>query len=199
MAVITAPTILSWEAAKLTLKRATAELRSPFTGKRQVIAHPYAVWMFEGTMIRYDGVNAGVMRSFLAKMRGRANTVRMPVPGVTGPLSGITNNGQVNGTGQSGGSLATYGWGASKLVMREGDYFNIGDELKMCSADVSSNGSGQCTITFEPNLRASPADNTVVNVLAPYVYLSLEGDDGASWDLSAPVIHSFKLKGVEAL
>ena len=198
MAVITVPASLAFDAVKLTLKRATAELRSPFTGRRQILSHPFAVWEFDGSTIKYDAADAPAIRAFLVALRGRANTFRLPIPGAALPASGYASNGLVNGGSQTGTSLVTDGWSNSTLILKAGDYFNIGDELKTCLADVTSNGSGQATITFEPNLRASPADNSVVKVVDPFVYLSLDGDDGASWDVSAPVTHSFKVKGVEA-
>jgi hypothetical protein len=49
-------------------------------------------------------------------------------------------------------------------VFKAGDYFRFTGQTKvyMVMADVSSNGSGQGTLTFEPPLRANVADNAVL-------------------------------------
>ena len=49
-------------------------------------------------------------------------------------------------------------------VFKAGDFFRFTGQSKvyMCVADVSSNGSGAGTLTFEPPLRANVADNAVI-------------------------------------
>jgi hypothetical protein len=49
-------------------------------------------------------------------------------------------------------------------VLKAGDLFRFTGQNKvyMCVADVSSNGSGAGTLTFEPPLRANVADNAVI-------------------------------------
>jgi len=49
-------------------------------------------------------------------------------------------------------------------VLKAGDFFRFTGQTKvyMCVADVSSNGSGAGTLTFEPPLRSNVADNAVL-------------------------------------
>jgi hypothetical protein len=49
-------------------------------------------------------------------------------------------------------------------VFKAGDYFRFTGQNKvyMVMADVSSNGSGAGTLTFEPPLRSNVADNNVL-------------------------------------
>ena len=49
-------------------------------------------------------------------------------------------------------------------VLKAGDFFRFTGQNKvyMCVADVSSNGSGAGTLTFEPPLRSNVADNAVL-------------------------------------
>ena len=49
-------------------------------------------------------------------------------------------------------------------VFKAGDFFRFTGQSKvyMCVADVSSNGSGAGTLTFEPPLRSNVADNAVL-------------------------------------
>ena len=56
---------------------------------------------------------------------------------------------------------------SSSNVFRTGDYIaydtTAGRELKMITADATSNGSGEATLSIAPNIRTSPADNAVVS------------------------------------
>jgi len=49
-------------------------------------------------------------------------------------------------------------------IFKAGDFFRFTGQNKvyMCVADVSSNGSGQGTLTFEPPLRTGVADNAIL-------------------------------------
>jgi hypothetical protein len=49
-------------------------------------------------------------------------------------------------------------------VLKAGDFFRFTGQTKvyMCVADVSSNGSGAGTLTFEPPLRSNVTDNAVL-------------------------------------
>lgn len=184
----------------LKLVRKSVELRSPYTGKRQTINFAYAVWMFSGTYSKADLVFAGKLRSFLAQLEGKANLFRLPLPEYKAPSTGYAGAaGLVNGANQTGKSLVTDGWTASAALFKEGDYFNINDELKIITADVSANGTGQATLNFEPAIRTSPADNLVLGVSNPTILLCSTTDEAASWDLTPPILYDFKLDAIEAI
>ena len=75
---------------------------------------------------------------------------------------------RVNGGSQTGSALDIDGLPTSANgVIKAGDWFEINGELKRVIADVNSNASGQGYIMFEPQLRASPTDNTPVIFRSP--------------------------------
>ena len=75
---------------------------------------------------------------------------------------------RVNGGSQTGSALDIDGLPTSANgVIKAGDWFEINGELKRVIADVNSNASGQGYIMFEPQLRASPSDNTPVIFRSP--------------------------------
>ena len=91
------------------------------------------------------------------------------------PGSGLAANGAgggsplVNGASQSGTSLVTDGWTAAAAVrMKAGDCFTVAglDVLFRATADISSDGSGNATITIEPPIVAgsSPANNAALTI-----------------------------------
>lgn len=201
-AIIPVPAELTFETAKVTLSRATFAMRSKYTGKRQVAVLPYALWLFEGKVpkMAQHEPGTGAIRGFLTDLEGQANKFRLPVPGVTTPLSGYAGSaGYVSGAGQTGRVLVTTGWTPNAVVLKRGDYFNVGDELKVAAGDVVANGSGQAAILFNPPLRSSPANALALGLTNPTVMLSAQTDDVASWDLTSPVIHAFALKAIEAI
>lgn len=199
MTVITVPSYIGFENCDISILRATVMLRSMLTGKRQVVASAFALWQFQGTIVSLQGVEAAAVRGFLASLRGRANTFRLPIPGVQAPQSAYSGTqGLVDTGGQLGNSIFTKSWTPSTLLLRKGDYFNLGEECKLSTEDVMSDGSGNAILTFEPPIRTSPANNSVVNYTAPYLYLSADDDEVAKWSLEDFNTHNIKLKAVEA-
>ena len=100
----------------------------------------------------------------------------------------------INGAGQSGSTLVTDGWTASSAILNRGDVFTIANvfrvhpETKQSTgqpqqfvvtdvAGVSSNGTGQASITISPaivgpagapptqNVNALPLDNVAITVV----------------------------------
>lgn len=199
MAVINVPSYIGFDSATLTLMRATQESRSPFTGRRQVVTSPFALWQFDGNIVPLQGAEAGAVRSFLAQLKGRANTFRLFVPGVTTPMSGYNGStGVVDGSGQQGSSLTTRGWTPNKLLLKAGDYFNIGDELKLASFDILSDGNGKATLYFEPECRTLSTDGQEIWTVNPYLYLAAQEDDIAKWSLKDFNTHNMKITAIEA-
>lgn len=197
--IIAVPSGLVFEKANIKLSRTTIVLRSRYTGKRQTLVLPYALWQFSGTVPKRDAKAAAPIRAFLAQLQGRANIFRLPVPGHTAPLSGYTGPaGLVIGAANVGNALPTDGWSASAALLTVGDYFTVNDELKMVvGTSVASNGSGIANITFEPRLRRSPPDNAVINIYNPTMLVSLASDD-VEWDLESPVNHDISFTAIEA-
>jgi len=91
------------------------------------------------------------------------------------PGSGLAANGsgpgspKVNGNGQSGTSLMTYGWTASETgVMEAGDCFTVPgcDVLFRVTADANSDGSGLSTLSIMPPIVAgsSPTNSGALTI-----------------------------------
>lgn len=201
MAVIELPTKVYFDKVdKLQLLRSGMTLRSRYTGKRQHINFPFSLWIFEGKLIPMEGLDAGEWRSFLTSLEGQKNTFRLPVPGSAKPLSGFTGN-AVIGTGgvavRAKSMLVSAT--ANTLILRKGDYFNVGDELKMSDVNVTTNGSGVASVSFQPAMRAARAAGFAVQIQNPFIYLAAAEDDSGSWALEKPTKHGFKLKCAEAI
>jgi hypothetical protein len=201
VAVISLPPKVYFEKVdKLQLLRSGVTLRSRYTGKRQVVNFPFAIWVLEGKLVPMEDADARLWRSFLVKLEGMKNTFRLPVPGSTAPSTGFTGNGTV-GTGGVGAraTSVTVDVTPSTAIVKEGDYFNIGDELKMATADATSGAGGAVVIPFQPATRKAYAAGQAVTFQAPFIYLAADSPESATWSLERPVRHGIKLICVEAV
>lgn len=198
MPLIAIPTTLYFTDVEIWNDRGSATLRSPFTGKRQSRKRPYDLWRFKGGLMSMDSEDAGPMKSFLMQLEGQMNWFRLPVPGSKYPISKYAGpEGLVNGGGQAGKSISTDGWSPGQTIVKIGDHFNIGEELKVASANVAANGSGVATISFDPPIRTPVADNTQIKVREPTVLLSADNDDIARWKITPPLRHAFQIEATE--
>lgn len=159
----------------ITLNENKAIFESILTRKKQTVT------LSGGTADRWEGVietvvlfpdDVRTMWVFLNQVGMYGDfTIKEPDYGL--PKSSVYSGVLVNGAGQSGTSLACDGAPLNRTILYAGEYFQIGTEFKIVTADATSNGSGQVTFNFKPALRASPADNAAVTTLNPQLLLTL--------------------------
>ena len=150
------------------LRGNTATYSSPLTAATQTIDRGGLKWAVTYTYTELRGDDRADTLGNIAAMRAQANRLRVSV--YDNPKRGnYGGTPLVVGGGQTGSTLNIDG--CSNTVtnwIRKGDYFSVevnGEhELKMATADASSNGTGQVTLTFEPRLRFSPLTNAPVFV-----------------------------------
>lgn len=173
----------------LNLRGNTGLFPSPLVKSAQTLDRGGAHWeaVYNFTNISKD--NRALMMGLIAKLRGQVNRVRLPV--YDNPRRGAYGGTPlVDGASQTGNSINLKGLSNNITNwIREGDYFSVNvngeHELKMATADASSDGTGLITISFEPSLRASPANDAVVfvqdGVLSRPQGVFVLSDDVAGW------------------
>ena len=116
-----------------------------------------------------SGPKRALLMGLIARLRGQAHRLRVPI--YDNPRQGAYGGTPlVNGASQTGSAIAIDGLSNNITDwIKAGDYFSVevnGEhELKMCTVDANSNGSGQIAVlNFEPRLRASPLNNAVIFV-----------------------------------
>ena len=163
------------------LRANTLALTSPLTGQVQTVGMPGARWFVTLEWPPLTEAQSRQIESLRAQLRGRANRLllwHLARPALRGAGGGTP---VVNGASQTGSSLNVSGLPNSLTNWAlAGDMVGIGGELKMLTANASSNGSGQATLTFEPPLRASPGNGSAIVVSQPTARFMLGGDD-AEW------------------
>lgn len=168
---------------------------SPWNGQTQTVRYPGSAWEAQMTLSNLDDFESREVEVIIVQLDGMAGRIRLRDFGRFG--SAPKGNPLVNGAGQTGTALVTDGWTPSVKVLSRGDYITVNDELKMVTADITSNASGAATILFGPQLRNSPGDNSVIEVANPYgIFRLQQGKNGVK--RSPAFNNDFTLNFVEA-
>jgi hypothetical protein len=197
MAVITYPTNMPGpESCRWELASNTQVSISPLSGQVQTQELPGARWRvsIDYPPVRDAAIRA-TMRAFFASMRGQANRVDLwpfDCPRLRGTGAGTP---LVNGASQTGASLITDGWTAATTVLK-GDYLSVGQQLFMASADGTASGGGAMTISVEPPIRTSPADNAAITITKPKARFML-ADPTIGWRIDSNFLTGFSADFIE--
>lgn len=187
-----APGALEWA-----LVSNTQTFTSPLNGTIQTLELPGARWRASFTYQNLSDADAATLQAFLVALRGQAGRFYLWNFARPSPRGVATGTPVVSGAGQTGTSLVTSGWTNSVTgILKTGDFIGVNGELKMLTADASSNGSGVATLNFEPPLRASPANGAAITVTKPTALFMLS-EQTAKWVTRAPVLTELTVDAVE--
>jgi hypothetical protein len=104
--------------------------------------------------------------AFIMKQRSQLESFQYTPPTIDDALGSASTVISTNGAVSAGATSCTIdGMTVSQSgVFKAGDFFRFTGQEKvyMCVSDVSSNGSGAGTLTFEPPLRTAVSDNTII-------------------------------------
>lgn len=192
--IIPFPSIL-FSSVELSLQRAGQVLRSRYSGKRQSLVWPYALWTAEAKPITYDqfsDTEVRALRAFLVDLEGQVNIFRVPLIGAEKPSTNYLGaEGVVAGAGQIGKAINTSGWANNTLIARRGDWVSINDELKMLMADATTSATGTVTLSIKPAMRKAAPNGTAVKLRNITVLMSATKDDVAKWSMKYPLQYEF--------
>lgn len=104
--------------------------------------------------------------AFIMKQRSQLESFTYTPATMEDTLGSASTTISVNGAISAGATSCSIDGMGNNLtgVLKAGDFFRFTGHSKvyMCVADVSSNGSGAGTLTFEPPLRTAVSDNVVI-------------------------------------
>ena len=104
--------------------------------------------------------------AFIMKQRSQMESFQYTPPTIDDAQGSASTVISVNGAVSAGATSCSIDGMGNNLtgVLKAGDFFRFTGQNKvyMCVADVSSNGSGAGTLTFEPPLRSNVSDNAVL-------------------------------------
>lgn len=155
---VTAPSSIEWDA-----QEKVEQSVSIYTGQTQTYDLMNSFWMGTASFPPMNRYAYDAWSSFIPECRGMLNCFLLGDPKATYPKGSALGSPVVSGANQTGYSLNTRGWQASTVgLLLFGDYIQIGYRLYKVLDTVTSDGSGNATISIWPNLRDLPADGTTI-------------------------------------
>lgn len=185
------PRVLDWS-----LVPNTQSFGSPLSGAVQTVEMPGARWKASFMLENLVEADAAVFQAFMMRLRGRAGRFALHNFARQRPRGTLSGTPLVMGASQTGTTLIIDGCAVGATLLA-GDYFGVNGELKMVVADAAANGSGQMTLTLEPPMRASPADNAALTLVQPTATFMLATDE-LKWNTQPGKFSSFPIDCVEA-
>lgn len=177
---------------------------SQLNGAVQTSSLPGDKWVCNYTYSNLMGVKARKMRAFLASLKGVSGRFYGIPYDHKNPSGNPEGNPLVKGANQTGESLTIDGCSPNITGwLLAGDYFQVGNELKIITEDCNTNANGETLLVFEPPLRTSPTDNAQIITRTPKCIMMCSDDTQARW--SAQIgsadskLYAFTLSGIEAI
>lgn len=197
MSILTIPKTTFFRSASFGLEENTETFTSPISNTIQTLARTGGRWYLTINYAPMKRADAQSVIAFLTKLRGRVNSFNGFDPLATSPLGDVSGSTLlVDGGSQTGTSLTVDGAEASTLILKAGDYFEVNNELKMITDDVTSDSSGDATINFSPSLRSSPSDNASITTTNPNCEMKLI-DDSVTWNEGVDSFYNISFSGIE--
>ncbi len=171
---------------------------SPLSRSQQRLELPGARWIATYTLTGYRKEPIlDLIKVFMIQASG-GNTFYGFDPDRKLPKGQAGGTPLVNGASQTGKSLVIDGCDhSSNGWLVAGDYFSVNNELKIITARADTNASGQVTLSFEPALRNSPADNAALTVRNAVCTMRMADDNQPQWDSDHNQLHSIAFSGQE--
>jgi hypothetical protein len=197
--IVPVPSVPGSRSVEFTATDAVGAVVSPFTGQQQIQSWQ-AAWL--GATVSMPPMKDSLARAwvaFLLSCNGVQNIFQLGDPMRKAPQGSGAGAPVVNGSDQTGFTLATSGWTPSAAgVLLPGDCLQIGYRLYNNVYPVNADGSGEAIITIWPNLRESPADTTSI-VLANTMGIWRLADNARHWSISAMKTYGVQFKIREAI
>ena len=163
------PTVRGPRQTELRLRSKAAVYESPWTGSVQVQEHTGKFWEIILEIPPMNRPEYAAWESFIFSLRGRVGTFK------AGPQYASTSQGDNDGSDKTVESidststkLTVSGFSSSTNgVMKEGDYIEVNNELKIVRKDADSDNSGEADLHIEPFFRKDPAQGDTVIIEDP--------------------------------
>ena len=183
-----------------------AVTQSPFTYKQQVMKFPGTAWEIDVSLKAMKRDEAEEWIAFFLKLNGRYGTFYASDPnGLTARGSASTTPGLpvVNGANQTGEELDVSGLPVSTTgYLKAGDYIQLGSgsqsKLYKVLEDVSSDASGEATMSVYPDIQISPANGSSVVVDNAQGVFRLSSNE-TDWNIQTNLFYGLTFGAVEAI
>jgi hypothetical protein len=136
---------------------------------------------------------------FLLEQQGRFETFTFVSPDLATPRGAAAGTPLVDLGSQVGTTLNTKGWTAS-TTFKIGDVFTLAGHNKvyMLTQNATADGSGDMTLTFQPPLMESPANNEALTKTNVAFTVQLKSDT-TEYSVSGPFLYNFAMELIEVV
>lgn len=202
MTIITPPARLPLRGVKWRCPEPAQLNRSGWTGTSKLVGLPgVAIWTLSATFSTIVGEDrAKQWRGFFASLRHQRHS--FPVRAIESAAQTTAANPTVRAGAGNADTVPLQGLPLNKTVLLAGDLITVplpsGHQRLVClTAPLVSNGQGQGTATFGPDLGEIPAAGAMVEIREPYG-LMRQTSEPPGWDVDAGQTYAFTLTAEEA-
>lgn len=184
---------------------AVAYSESPFTFAGQAQASAGQRWMADASLppMKYEDAEQWI--AWLVSLRGRFGTFLMgdPLRCIARGTARGTDTVTVAGAGQTGQTLnITSSVVATAGYLKAGDYIQLGTgattTLHKVLTDVTTDATGDATLTLWPHVRTAPADASAVVVEKAKGRWRLASNE-SEWSVNEASIYGISFSAMEAI
>ena len=186
---------------ELMYETANAVTTSRYTYQQQVQINPGQRWTADVMLAKMTQADASYWQAFFLSLNGNEGTFLLGDPSREAPLGSALGSPQVNGASQTGAELITDGWDPNETgLLLPGDYIELpGNRLHMVLTQVNSDGLGNATLDIWPNLRESPADDTVISTINTRGIFRMSSSSGVVQNVDHQHVVTLSFSCVEAI
>jgi len=168
--------------ARFRLIRNQAITRDPYARTPKILHRFGDGWAADFSLPPLPLADAATWVAWLVSLQGMVGTFYAGDPRRATPQGSAPGTPLVKGASQTGTSLITDGWTFNQTgILLKYDYIEVENRLYMVVEDADSDGAGDATLSIEPALRTSPADNAAITTTNPRAIMRLTDPD-MEWD-----------------
>jgi hypothetical protein len=163
--IIDLPNIIPSKCSWIVIPSSQADF-NPYSKIEQVSDEPGEKWQVKLEWKNLPHTYGRDIRGALMALRGQVNQLRVKdfAHSNIGSFSGIA---RVKGSSQYGIALLVDGLTENSTVGRIGDRFQLGKRVHELTQNAVTNGSGEVTLKFVPEIMIPPADNVALTLTEP--------------------------------
>lgn len=194
------PSTPSFRSLLIMPEQVVPRIESPFTLQSQSYDYSGQRWKVEITYPPLSPDQYRSIKAFLLSLKGSQGTFFAGDPLDSAPSGVGSGIPVVNGDQLAGANtLNVTGFTATTTnILKAGDNFQLGNYLYTNLKDVSSNGSGSCTLDIWPNLRAGVANGTSITLQYPKSLFKLDSEE-VVFSTGVDRVYNISFVGVEAI
>ena len=171
------------------------------SGRRQVRQIGGQYWKLSASYPPMTRTDFAPIWAFMVKQRGSFDTFTVVPPVIGTPQGPGGGTPLVDGASQTGRTIVTDGWptGGTLTILKAGDFIKFANHTKvyMVTADATCDTNGDSTISIEPALLTSPANDTAITYSSVPFTVYFDGDI-VEFSTDQTGVYQFKIDLCEA-